>query len=195
MTPHPTSDLTRHRLLGATAQLLRRRGYHGAGTAEILATSGVPKGSLYHHFPAGKAELAAQSLRLSGAAVAERLDTLAERSGSVAGAVRRFCDDHAVELESGGYVDGCPLATVALESATLEPGVRQEVAAAFAGMLDVVARRLRADGLHHARARALAVEIVAGVEGALLLAKATQDVAPLRIVRDRLVARIGEESP
>ena len=55
MTDEPT---TRDRLVTTATRLFRQRGYDGTGVAEILAEAGVPKGSLYHHFPQGKADLA-----------------------------------------------------------------------------------------------------------------------------------------
>lgn len=48
---------TRTRLIDAALLLFRRHGYHGVGVSEILAQSGISKGSLYHHFPEGKQEL------------------------------------------------------------------------------------------------------------------------------------------
>lgn len=55
MTEEPS---TRDRLVQAATRLFRQRGYDGTGLTEILTEAGVPKGSLYHHFPEGKADLA-----------------------------------------------------------------------------------------------------------------------------------------
>ena len=52
--PLPTKD----RLIHAAATLFRTRGYHGVGLADVLADAKAPKGSLYHHFPNGKSDLA-----------------------------------------------------------------------------------------------------------------------------------------
>ncbi|MEM7631198.1 MAG: helix-turn-helix domain-containing protein [Pseudomonadota bacterium] len=52
--PMPTKD----RLIRAAADLFRTRGYHGVGVADVLAAAHAPKGSLYHHFPDGKSDLA-----------------------------------------------------------------------------------------------------------------------------------------
>ena len=54
---------TRDRILDATGELLRDRGYAGTGLKAISATAGAPLGSLYHHFPHGKQEMAAAALR------------------------------------------------------------------------------------------------------------------------------------
>ncbi|WVM91571.1 TetR/AcrR family transcriptional regulator [Halopseudomonas pachastrellae] len=33
---------------------LQSKGLHGVGLSEILKTAGLPKGSLYYHFPGGR---------------------------------------------------------------------------------------------------------------------------------------------
>ncbi len=193
MSPQDRSRETQDRLLATTAALLAERGYHGAGLSEILRDSGVPKGSLYHHFPAGKAQLAAASLRLTGGPVVARLEQFADRAGSVADGIRAFCDMYIAELRASDYRRGCPLATVAVESAGLDDGVHAEVGVAMAAMVDLLTARITAEAPASADPRGLATEVVAAVEGALLLAKATRSTGPVETVRDRLTARVTEE--
>jgi len=47
---------TRDRILAAATELIHQRGYKATGVAEIVAASGVPKGSFYFYF-ASKEEL------------------------------------------------------------------------------------------------------------------------------------------
>ena len=47
--------------------------------ADVLALSGAPRGSLYHHFPEGKVALAAAAVKASGEAVRRHLLRLASR--------------------------------------------------------------------------------------------------------------------
>ena len=49
---------TRSRLVESAARLFRQKGYNGTGLSEVLEAARAPKGSLYHHFPKGKADLA-----------------------------------------------------------------------------------------------------------------------------------------
>ena len=50
---------TRERIVTATNELFRRRGYNGTSLKDVTVASGATTGSLYHFFPGGKAELAA----------------------------------------------------------------------------------------------------------------------------------------
>lgn len=58
LAPPPAPLGSKERLLGAALSLFQTRGYHGVALSDILDATGLPKGSLYHHFPGGKQELA-----------------------------------------------------------------------------------------------------------------------------------------
>jgi AcrR family transcriptional regulator len=60
---------------GLTAQLgdvFREHGFAGATLAELAATTGLKRATLYHHFPGGKAEMAAAVLDAAIAELDER---------------------------------------------------------------------------------------------------------------------------
>ena len=50
VVPTPMSDMheTKQRLIVAGLGLMLRRGYNAVGVQELLALTGVPKGSFYH---------------------------------------------------------------------------------------------------------------------------------------------------
>ena len=52
----------RERMIESAITLMRRSGYSGVGINEVLAESGAPKGSMYHYFPDGKRQVAAEAL-------------------------------------------------------------------------------------------------------------------------------------
>ena len=57
---------TRARMLDSTALLLRERGVGGVTVDAVLAHSGAPRGSVYHHFPGGRNQLLLEALEASG---------------------------------------------------------------------------------------------------------------------------------
>src|ERR1700709_759394 len=62
----PAKVATRDRTLFAPAELFRRQGYNGTGLKQVVAEADAPFGSLYHHFPGGKAELGDEVIRKAG---------------------------------------------------------------------------------------------------------------------------------
>lgn len=175
---------TRERLITATADSLQRRGIHATGLTQLLAAADAPKGSLYFHFPGGKDELAAAALERSGGLFGAAIEALLARSADPAAAVARLAGALATGLEASGYVRGCPLATVALEASS--DRVRTACGDAFASWLDTLERALAAAGHPPAQARDRAVLVLSALEGALILARAGRDPAPLRTVADQL---------
>lgn len=57
---------SRERMVRSAAFLFRERGYSGTGFRDVIAHSGAPRGSIYHHFPEGKAQLAEEAVRYAG---------------------------------------------------------------------------------------------------------------------------------
>jgi TetR/AcrR family transcriptional repressor of lmrAB and yxaGH operons len=172
-------ERTRAKLTAATAALLQRQGYHATGLAEIVAESGAPRGSLYFYFPGGKEELACAALAASGAEWRARIDAIIDGAPDLAAAVGRVCDELGRELEASGFANGCPLATVALETAASSDAVRRTVADHYDGWIAALAARVEGGGVPADVARRLARFSLATIEGALILAKVARSRAPL----------------
>ncbi len=170
---------TRERILDASEELFRRQGMTGTGIKQILAAADAPFGSLYHHFPGGKDELAAETITRAGAyyleLVAEKL--LAEPD-LVAG-VRAAFRAAGETLVDTGYADACPVETVALEVASTNEPLRLATAAVFESWLAGLTAVLVHEGLAEGRARALAHTIISALEGAFILARTAQTTEAL----------------
>jgi TetR/AcrR family transcriptional regulator, lmrAB and yxaGH operons repressor len=174
-------ERSRRRLIDTTAALLRKQGFHGTGLAEIVQTSGAPRGSLYFYFPGGKEELACAALAESGAALRALFCQVIDAAGDPASAIEAVCEQLAVAMASSEWEQGCPLATVALEASSASSKVRETCAAHFATWIEIIAVRLTAAGMTEEAARRFATFGLAALEGALLLAKVHRDPQPLYI--------------
>jgi TetR/AcrR family transcriptional regulator, lmrAB and yxaGH operons repressor len=183
-------------MLEATAALIQERGFHGAGLNEILARSGTPRGSLYHHFPGGKGQLVLEATLRSVEVVTRVLeDHLAAGVGPVE-AVRRYILAAAEELERSNYIVGCPVAPVVLDlladPAPLVEACRDTLRNWQRLLRDAFSRSGIAPP---ARAAALATTTVAALEGGLLLARAERSTLPLTAVAGEIGAAIQAALP
>jgi TetR/AcrR family transcriptional regulator, lmrAB and yxaGH operons repressor len=183
-----THASSRDAFIETTGQLLRRQGYAGTGLNEIVARSGAPKGSLYFHFPGGKEQLAVAAMQRTGEQLRAAIAGILGSSEDLGEALARLIDALAEGLERSDYRDGCPIATITLEAAGDSEPVRTAAAMTFASWLDVLQKRLRSTGLSPSEATQRALLVLSSIEGALILARASRDRAPLVAVREELRA-------
>jgi len=161
------------------AELFRRQGYHGTGVSQIVEESGAPSGSLYFHVPGGKTELAIEAVTAAGRDIGRGIEYLLESSEDVAEAIERVLDYVAGDLRDSDYEHGCPVGTVALDTASTSEAIRLACRTIFDDWAAKVSVRLRAAGWGKKAADDEALVVVALIEGALLLARARRDTDPL----------------
>ena len=69
---------TRSSMIKTAAALISAHGASATSLGEVIAESGAPRGSIYHHFPEGKRELTEEAIRLTSQRANE---PLARRDG------------------------------------------------------------------------------------------------------------------
>jgi TetR/AcrR family transcriptional regulator, lmrAB and yxaGH operons repressor len=187
----PRPDRSRAALIDSAALLFRRQGYAATGVNQILETADVKAGSLYHHFPNGKQELAAAVVESAGGEIERLLRRFLDSDSSIADIVDGWIDLMIVQLASDQR-DGCPIEPIATESVNASSQLRDASARAFAGWTAAVAERLRADGWAPREAAQTALAVIALIEGALILSRIAGDDAALesaKVATRALLAR------
>jgi AcrR family transcriptional regulator len=179
----------RERMIHSAVALFRERGVHGTSFNDVLDHSGAPRGSIYHHFPGGKAQLAEEATRYAGDFIAGGLARSLEADDPVA-AIRAFADSWRELLRRSDFGAGCPILSATLEG-DRSPGARDAAAAAFGRCEALLADAFAGHGVDAARARSLATLAVAAVEGGVVLARAERSAAPLERVADELEALVA----
>ena len=135
----------------------------------------APFGSLYHHFPGGKVDLAAEAIRTAGAAYVGPGPAVFDAGAGPGqpGSGRSSPRPRRTWGETG-YADACPIATVALEVASTNETLRQATAEVFDGWLDYGTRLLLRPRTAADLARDLTLALVTALEGAFVLDQATR---------------------
>jgi AcrR family transcriptional regulator len=172
---------TKERIIDVSAELLRRQGYAATGVKQIVAAAKAPFGSIYHHFPGGKEELGAAAIRRSGALYELLIPAIFDPAPDLVSAVRLFFEGAAAHLEESEYEDACPIATVALEVSSTSDTMREACADVFESWIAAGLPRFTAAGLDEATSRELVTGMIAALEGAFVLARATQSTEALHV--------------
>lgn len=184
------STNSRERMIASAIALLQRRGLAGTSFREVIADSGAPRGSIYHHFPGGKHQLALEAIGEAGAFGAALISDAAE-SGDPRATMRAFLGTYRSVLESSDFTAGCPVLAVAVEAGAEDSELRDAAGDAFDGWRRALATGLRSRGVASRRAASLATTVVAAVEGAVVLCRVLRSVEPLRQVGAELDRMLG----
>jgi TetR/AcrR family transcriptional regulator, transcriptional repressor for nem operon len=183
-------EATRERLVAAAFEEIHRHGYQGAGLDTILASAGVTKGALYHHF-ADKAELAHAVIDevIRGLTLQRWTGPLATYQGDPISGIQmvlrfvadEFCDERLVDMVELG----CPLNNLAQEMSPLDERFRRRIAFVFETWIESFAQALergRSEGTvrREVDARKVATFVVSSIEGSFGLAKSAKSAPLLR---------------
>jgi TetR/AcrR family transcriptional repressor of lmrAB and yxaGH operons len=179
----------KQKMVQAARQLIRERGYGATAFSDVLTRSGAPRGSVYFHFPGGKAQLATEAAEAHAHEQVEIIDRAAREAGSAAQLIERYVDLGREGMVASDYGRGCGIAPLVTEGAAQESaGLNETSRRAFSEMTDRLAFHFVAFGLDRAAARVLADAVIASVEGAMITSRALRSPGPYDSVRAVLVS-------
>jgi AcrR family transcriptional regulator len=182
---------TRDRILETSAELFRKQGYTATGVKQIVTAAQAPFGSVYHFFPGGKEQLGAEAIRVSGALYEQLLPAVLDQAPDLVTGVRDFFRLAGEHLRETDYVDACPIATIALEVSSTSETLRTACAEVFESWIAAGAARHEQAGLSSEKARELTIAMLAALEGAFVLARATRSIEPLQVAGELAAAALG----
>lgn len=182
---------TRERIVDAASTLILEHGVESAKLEDIQAAAHVSASQLYHYFDDKSALILAvidhQTEFVLGThrTVLDRLDSFE--------ALEEWRDLIVDSIESQHCIGGCPLGSLAGSLAESDPIARAALAASFAEwerLLRVGLETMRDRGELRADidAESLAVSILAGVQGGLLLSQTRRDSRSVRTAVDASIA-------
>jgi AcrR family transcriptional regulator len=186
---------TKDRILDSSAELFRRQGYTGTPVKQIVTDAAAPFGSLYHFFPGGKEQLAAEAIRRSGAMYVQMFAGIATVAPDAPSAVEAFFSGAAETLRETDYADACPIATVALEVASTSETLRRATADVFESWIVAAAAYFTAAGIQETRSRELAITMLSLLEGAFVFCRALRSTEPLTLAGRAAVEDVRASLP
>jgi AcrR family transcriptional regulator len=183
---------TKERIVYAAADLFRRHGYAGTGMRQVVAAAQAPFGSLYHHFPGGKEQLGEEVIRVAGGMYGQLVAAILDNGpDDLVLATEQSFALAAQHLEESGWEDACPIATIALETASTSEPMRTASAAVFEQWRTALAARFSAAGIAPQAARELALTWLMLLEGGFLFCRAARTREALHVAGRQAAAAVA----
>ncbi len=173
-----TGTGSRTRMLEATIELLRSGGLSAAGINDIVRASDAPKGSVYHHFPGGKLQIAGEALEAYGERVRGFIGQALARREAAPDKVRALFDAFARRAAEGGFQRSCAVGTVSLDLDELSLPLRVVLGDALGIWKAEIAGHF--DLGSPARTQAFAGLLLTAIEGAYVRCRAEASPQPFR---------------
>jgi AcrR family transcriptional regulator len=167
----------RARLLNGARRLLAEKGYAGMELRDVAERGKAPRGSIYHHFPGGKRQLAIEAAELEGNEIRAAIERSLEQRG-LGETLTMFGEVFRLRVKNQPERLGCPVAAAALARPE-DPALAAAATAAFQSWESPIAAALRDEGVSAKDAENFAGLVVSTIEGALIRARAAGDQAPL----------------
>lgn len=169
---------TKKRMVDSAVTLLSEHGAAAVTVDAVLAHSGAPRGSVYHHFPGGRNEIVLTAGRAAADTITRLLDQAAREDDPLS-SLDTFVGMWKTVLEASDYKAGCPVVALSVDARDDLPEAASLVTETFATWQGRLAAMLRDAGCPPEQAAVLATVIVSGIEGAIVLCRAQRSAAPL----------------
>lgn len=171
-------------MLESAAQLLRERGAAAVTIDEVLARSGAPRGSVYHHFPDGRSQILLEALEYAGREITASIDEAAGESA--AALLRLFVKFWEQCLIDSDYKAGCPVLAAAVGSGEDEQQLTAVAADIFGRWREASREAYLREGFEPSDAIALADTTISAMEGAVVLCRSIRSLEPLHDVAGQM---------
>ena len=168
----------RSRMIEGAVRLLATEGVEGTSFANVLAATDSPRGSVYHHFPGGKAELVREALDFACEAAMATME--AARGKPARAVVQQFLDLWRELLIDSDLRAGCVVMAVTVAAG--DESLRKYAGDIFRRWTEQLIGLFAEAGVDRRSARQLATTLISAMEGAVALSRAEQSSEPFEDV-------------
>jgi TetR/AcrR family transcriptional regulator, transcriptional repressor for nem operon len=185
---------TRERIVAAASELMSQRGVARTTIEDIQEAAAISTSQMYHYF-ADKNDLVSAVIDFQTDHVLSVQHLGLDRIDSIKDLNR--WRHIMVDLVRGlGCAGGCPIGSMANELSESDPLARARIARSFAqwehmihdSLVAIAARGELADGTDINR---IALAMLAGIQGGLLLSQVRRDTAPLEAAVDTMIEHLS----
>jgi TetR/AcrR family transcriptional regulator, transcriptional repressor for nem operon len=180
----------RGRIIDVASILFRQKGFDGIGVADLMKSAGLTHGGFYGHF-ASKDDLAAKAYSHAISATADRWFALAD--DKPADALRAITASYLSSRHRDNPGAGCPMVALGPDVARGDGSLRRAFTEGLRPLIDVLTKIV--PGRSRAAQREKALSTMAGLVGAVMLARAVDDPALSEEILSAAATAFGGKSP
>lgn len=163
-------------MLTSALSLLRERGANGVTLDAVLAHSGAPRGSIYHHFPGGRDQLVVEAARIGADMV---IDIVERNTGKPRSALDELVSFWKQLLLDSDFRAGCPTVALVVDGSDRIPDAADLTRLTFERVTGGLRQLLLDAGAPEEPATSMANVGVAALEGAVILCRVQRSTRPL----------------
>ncbi len=185
---------SRKALIITATNLFQRQGYYATGLNEILNLTGIPKGSLYHHFRGGKVDLAIACVEFLCEQVVQYLQRARDDKTRFSELISQLVLEAEAWLVHNEWSCGSLFATLSHEAKPGDTALREALRESYTRIQNRILLHLQEEGASAEKAEELALNTLLSFEGALSLSATLGNASPLKNIEAFLLKALDDEA-
>jgi TetR/AcrR family transcriptional repressor of nem operon len=191
------AEKTKEFIIERSAPVFNRKGYAGTSLSDIMAITGLTKGSVYGNF-ANKNEVAIAVYQYNTKGLAKRFAEAMKDKRSAAGKLLAFTDYYRANWKSVFERGGCPIQNASVEADDNALFLKKHVQASIKSWVADIEKiieegRSTGEFKKSSDAKQSAYAIITILEGGIMLSKIMNNQDLLFAALDRIVALVNNE--
>jgi len=184
------AEKTRNFIIEKTAPIFNMKGYAGTSLNDIIAATGLTKGSIYGNF-ANKDEVALAAFDYNFSTNVSKIEAEISRQNTTEGKLLAYISIYQSLLINGISLGGCPILNTAIDADDTHPALRDKVLKAVLSWKSriinlveegILKKELKADN----NPEQIALTIIAMIEGGVMVSRLTNNMDDWKLIMNSL---------
>lgn len=184
------AEKTRNFIIEKTASIFNMKGYAGTSLNDIIAATGLTKGSIYGNF-ANKDEVALAAFDYNFSTNVSKIEAEISRQNTTEGKLLAYINIYQSLLINGISLGGCPILNTAIDADDTHPALRDKVLKAVLSWKNriislieegILKKELNGDN----NPEQIALTIIAMIEGGVMVSRLTNNMDDWKLIMNSL---------
>lgn len=184
------AEKTRNFIIEKTAPIFNMKGYAGTSLNDIIAATGLTKGSIYGNF-ANKDEVALAAFDYNFSTNVLKIEAEISRQNTTEGKLLAYINIYQSLLINGISLGGCPILNTAIDADDTHPALRDKVLKAVLSWKNRIISLVE-EGISKHELNAdnnpeqIALTIIAMIEGGVMVSRLTNNMDNWKLIMNSL---------